>query len=112
VIAATGFVICALGESNSIVAMVGLTMATGGVVCALSIFWTLPTTFLGGAGAAAGIALINSTANLAGFVSPVAIGWLRTETNSLSSGLYLVAGSLVFSASLILLFLPARIVNR
>jgi MFS family permease len=111
-IAAAGFVICAQSATNITLAMVGLTMATAGVVCALCVFWTLPSMFLGGAGAAAGIALINSTANLAGFVSPVVIGWSRTQTHSLSSGLYLVATSVVLSALMILLFVPARIVNR
>jgi nitrate/nitrite transporter NarK len=75
-------------------------------------FWALPTSFLGGRGAAAGIALINSTGNLAGFVSPSLIGWLKAETHSLNSGLYLVAGSLTLSAILVLMFVPARLVNR
>ena len=56
--------------------------------------------------------MINSTGNLAGFVSPAAIGWLKTQTHTLSSGLYLVAGTLTLSALLIVVFLPARIVNR
>jgi len=42
---------------------------------------------LGGVGAAAGIALINSTANLAGFVSSTVIGWIKSQAGTLSSGL-------------------------
>jgi len=34
------------------------------------VFWTLPTTLLGGAGAAGGIALINSIGNMGGFFAP------------------------------------------
>jgi nitrate/nitrite transporter NarK len=75
-------------------------------------FWALPTSFLGGAGAAAGIALINSTGNLAGFVSPALVGWLKTLTHSLASSLFLIAASLIVSALLILTQMPAELVNR
>ena len=111
-IAAAGFCLCAFSGDQLFPAMVGLTLATAGVISALPMFWALPTSFLGGTGAAAGIALINSTGNLAGFVSPAVIGWLKMETHTLSSGLYLVAGTLTLSALLILRFLPARLVNH
>jgi nitrate/nitrite transporter NarK len=92
--------------------MVGLTLAATGVITALPMFWALPTSFLGGVGAAAGIALINSTGNLAGFVSPAVVGWLREQTHTMTSGLFFIAGSLVVSALLILTLVPARLVNR
>ncbi|WP_321794932.1 MFS transporter [Caballeronia sp. J97] len=111
-IAAVGFCICAFSGNQLVPAMIGLTLAAAGIISALPMFWALPTSFLGGTGAAAGIALINSTGNLAGFVSPTVMGWLKTETHSLTSGLYLVAGCLTLSAILILVFIPARIVNR
>lgn len=41
------------------------------------LFWSLPTAFLGGVGATSGLALINSLGNLAGFVSPFAVGWIQ-----------------------------------
>ena len=41
-------------------------------------FWTLATSFVHGAGAAAGIALINSVGNIGGFVGPYGIGYLTT----------------------------------
>ncbi|WP_176079782.1 MFS transporter [Paraburkholderia tropica] len=111
-VAAIGFAICAFSGETLGPAMIGLTLATAGVITALPMFWALPTSFLAGTGAAAGIALINSTGNLAGFVSPAVIGWLKSETHTLSSGLYLVAGTLTLSALLIYRFMPARIVNR
>lgn len=111
-VAALGFCICALSGSQLVPSMLGLCLAAAGIISALPMFWALPTSFLGGTGAAAGIALINSTGNLAGFVSPSVMGWLKTETHSLTSGLYLVAGCLTLSAILILVFLPARVVNR
>jgi MFS family permease len=111
-VAAVGFCICAFSGNQLVPAMVGLSLAASGIISALPMFWALPTSFLGGTAAAAGIALINSTGNLAGFVSPSVMGWLKTQTHSLTSGLYLVAGSLTLSAILILVFMPARVVNR
>ncbi|HEY2000451.1 MFS transporter [Paraburkholderia sp.] len=111
-IAAAGFGICAMNGESAVLSMIGLTLAAIGVVTALPMFWALPTAFLGGTGAAAGIALINCTGNLAGFISPALIGWLKTLTHTLSSGLFVVAGTLTLSALLILVFIPARLVNR
>ncbi|WP_321909922.1 MFS transporter [Paraburkholderia sp. J11-2] len=112
VVAALGFVICAFNGDHALLSMIGLTLAAGGVVTALPMFWALPTSFLGGMGAAAGIALINCTGNLAGFISPAIIGWLKTVTHTLTSGLLVVAASLVLSAILILALIPARLVNK
>ncbi len=112
-VAAAGFLICGLASRDDTwMAMSGMVLATAGVVTALPMFWALPTAFLGGAGAAAGIALINSTGNLAGFVSPTILGVLQGYTHSLSSGLFLIAGCLVVSAGLVLAFIPARVVDR
>lgn len=112
IVAALGFVLCTQAGSSTIVAMLGLVMAVVGVVTALPMFWALPTSFLGSAAAAAGIALVNCTGNLAGFFSPTIIGVLKDYTGTLNSGLFLVAGCLVASAVLILTLVPAKMVNR
>ena len=52
--------------------------------------------------AAAGIALINSLGNLAGFVSPFLIGVIKTRTQSTDAGMYMLAASLVVGALLTL----------
>jgi hypothetical protein len=56
--------------NNTALAMASLTLASVGILTTLPLFWSLPTAFLSGTAAAAGIALINSLGNLAGFVSP------------------------------------------
>ena len=40
----------------------------------LPVFWALPPLFLGGVAAAAGIALINSVANIGGIIAPSMVG--------------------------------------
>jgi ACS family tartrate transporter-like MFS transporter len=54
-------------------------------------FWAMPTKFLRGAAAAAGIALINSLGNLGGFFGPYMMGSVRSSTGSFRGG-FLIAG--------------------
>jgi MFS transporter, ACS family, tartrate transporter len=73
-----------------------------GISAAKPPLWSMPTMFLSGSAAAAGIATINSIGNLGGFVGPAMIGWIKEQTGSFVGGLYFVAGLLVFSALLTL----------
>jgi MFS transporter, ACS family, tartrate transporter len=58
-VAATGLVIA--GPAQSLVGLIAaLTLVNIGISCAKPPLWTMPTTFLSGAAAAAGIATINS----------------------------------------------------
>ena len=108
---AVGLVLSVTWGQNTVLAMTALTLATMGILTTLPLFWSLPTSFLAGAGAAAGIALINSVGNLAGFVSPFAVGWLKDMTQSTNAGMYLLAASLVVGAMLTL-SVPARLVSK
>jgi MFS transporter, ACS family, tartrate transporter len=69
-----------------------------GISAAKAPLWAMPSMFLSGAGAAAGIAMINSVGNLGGFAGPFVIGWLKNLTGSYAAGLYVVAGTLAVSA--------------
>jgi nitrate/nitrite transporter NarK len=66
----------------------------------VSCFWSLPTAFLSGTAAAAGIAWINSLGNLAGYVSPFVVGKVRDETGSMSAALVVLALSLLAAGAL------------
>jgi D-galactonate transporter len=98
-----GLVISAGFLHSAIPALAGLTLATLGIFAALAVFWSLPTAFLTGSAAAGGIALINSIAALGGYLGPVVIGWVRQETGSVESGLYVIAGALVLAAFMVIL---------
>lgn len=71
--------------------MLALCVAGFGIFACLPVFWALPTAFLSGAAAAAGIAVINSIGNLAGFAGPFAMGWIKDHTGSYTGGLLLLA---------------------
>jgi nitrate/nitrite transporter NarK len=71
--------------------MIALSVAGFGIFACLPVFWTLPTAFLSGAACAAGVAVINSIGNLAGFAGPFAMGWIKDHTGSYAGGLLLLS---------------------
>jgi ACS family tartrate transporter-like MFS transporter len=85
--------------------MMALTIAAVGDLGTRGPFWALPTRFLTGSAAAAGIALINTMASLGGFVGPSMVGLVRRFTGSF-------AGGLVFLAVLLLLAAVAAVALR
>jgi MFS family permease len=101
----------AAGHDNVTLAIIALTIATMGVMTTLSQFWCLPTAVLSGAAAATGVAVVNSVGNLAGFVSPYAIGWIIDKTHSTDLGVYTLAVCIAIGG-LLTLTLPKRLVNR
>jgi MFS family permease len=59
-----------------------LCIAAAGIFAGQPVFWSLPSRFLKGAGAAAGIAAINSVGNLGGFVAQNVVPWIKDSTGS------------------------------
>ncbi|HKU00356.1 MAG TPA: MFS transporter [Paraburkholderia sp.] len=110
-IGAIGLVLSVAWAHNTTLAMTALTIATVGILTTLPLFWSLPTAWLAGTGAAAGIALINSIGNLAGFLSPYAVGWLKQVTAANDSGMYMLAAFMILGG-LLALCAPRRLVNR
>jgi len=76
--------------------LAALTFGITGVFCYVAVFWAVPSAMLTGPAAAAGLALINSIANLGSFAGPYFVGWVRDHTGSFSLGIVaLGAGPLV-----------------
>ncbi len=74
-----------------------LSIAATLIFAALPIFWAVPTRYLSGNAAAAGIALISSIGITSGIVSPWVIGIIRTRTGSMDLAVYLLAALLALS---------------
>src|SRR5260370_37053098 len=102
-IAAAGIAI-STALDDPLLKMISLCAAGFGIFACLPVFWTLPTGFLSGAAAAAGIAVINSIGNLAGFAGPFAMGLIKDRTGSYAGGLLLLAalGLIAMGAVLLL----------
>lgn len=109
-LAGLGLIATGLCLGNATLALIALTVAAAGILAAFPVFWSIPGAFLAGTAAAGGIALINCIGNLAGFVAPYMIGFLRTLTGSLSAGLYFVAALEILAAVMVfLLFKGVRV---
>ncbi|MGV9798110.1 MFS transporter [Mycobacterium sp. NPDC003449] len=101
-LSAVGFVVCILAGDNAAVGIVGLMMANAGALSIPAIFWSFQTSMLTGTALAGGIALINSTGNLAGFAAPYLIGAVKDATASASIALWITAGFMVLGGLLTL----------
>jgi ACS family tartrate transporter-like MFS transporter len=103
-----GLALALLGATRSpFYSVILLSLLAAGVYSFYGPFWALPSEFLTGFSAAAGIALINSIGNLGGFAGPAMIGAIAMKTGNLYTGLALAGVSLFISATLVLV-LPRR----
>lgn len=85
----------------------GWLMISGfGLGAAQGTFWAIPTTFLAGGAAVAGIALINMIGGFGGVVGPAMIGWVKQTTGSFALPVYAMAAMLIIGALLVFLIRP------
>jgi D-galactonate transporter len=77
-----------------------------GVSATPPLMWPIPSSFLTGSAAAAGIAAINSIGNLSGFAGPFVMGYLRDTTGDFTAGLLLL-GACALVGGLVALLLRA-----
>jgi MFS transporter, ACS family, tartrate transporter len=78
--------------------LAAMCLATIGFYGSKGPFWPLPSSFLTGTAAAAGMALINSVGNIGGFMGPFVVGWIKDSTGSFNNGLYALAGFMLLAA--------------
>ena len=90
----------ALYMSSPTASIAVITITACAIFSALPNFWALPARFLSGAAAAAGIALINTVGNLAGFVAPYITGLLKDSTGSYQAPMFIVGAFMLMSAVL------------
>jgi len=111
-VAAGGLLGSVVWSDNTAAAMVALTIASMGLQCLAPVFWTLPTGVLGGEAAAAGIAAINAIGNLAGFVSPYLVGWVKDLTGTTAVGMYVIAFFVLLAGVLVITGVRAASVQK
>jgi MFS transporter, ACS family, tartrate transporter len=108
-----GIALLSLGASHSPTLSIALLCCVAlGMYSCLPVFFALPSEFLTGFSAAAGIALVTSIANLGGFAGPYTVGFIRQSTGSLYTGLACAGISLVLSGTLALVLPGVAVPNR
>ncbi|GAA5116437.1 MFS transporter [Pseudonocardia adelaidensis] len=100
-VGAAGVAVALFMDSPYLV-IAAMTLCAVGVNTAIPVFWQLPSTFLTGVGAAAGIALINSFGNIGGFAGPYLTGFLRDLTGNNKAGMFVVAAFMVMAGIVVL----------
>lgn len=83
------------------IAMITITACS--IFAALPNFWTLPTRFLDGAAAAAGVALINTIGNIAGFSSGYLTGALHDLSGGYTVPMFVVGGFMAMAGVMMLI---------
>jgi len=89
--------------TNPYLSITMISISLAGLYAFKSPFWALPTLFLSRETASVSIAIINSIGNLGGFVGPFAIGYIKGNGQSATTGLLFLAALLVVSFLMTLL---------
>ena len=105
-IGVTGLIGLALVGHAPIPSLIALTLVASGMLAFVSTFWSLPTAFLSGTAAAAGIALVNSVGNLGGHFGPDLIGRIRTMSGGASEAAFWALAVIAVAGAVITLALP------
>ena len=87
-----------MGSPTATIAVITVTACS--IFAALPNFWTVPSRFLTGAAAAAGIALINTVGNIAGFAAGYITGALKDFTGGYVVPMFCVGAFMLLSAIL------------
>jgi len=110
-VAALAIVTAAYGKGPALViAGVGLGMA--GAEAMVGPFWAMATTRMAGLPAAAGIAMINSLANLGGYFGPDIIGLFRTANGGFRGGFLAIGATLAISGTIALIVGRQSVMGR
>jgi MFS transporter, ACS family, tartrate transporter len=106
----TGFFGCALLPEPRL-AILSLALVPIGHCSAYGAFWSMPTRFLTGSAAAAGVALVPTISNVGGFLGPTLIGAMKEHGGTHASA-FLLLGACAIIAALLALRLRHAVVLR
>ena len=106
---AIALVLSGVFAANPVLAITFLSIATLGVIGSMPVFWPLPSAFLAGTAAAAGIGIVNSIGNLGGYVGPNIPIWAKGISSDPSAALYIIAGVLMIGVALTYFFIPKHL---
>lgn len=108
IIGSIGFFSAGIFEAHVLYLTISLALLGAGIIASIPTFWSLPPKLLAGAGAgaAAGIALINTMGQVGGIVSPVMVGFIKDVTGSTTPALYLIGTTCLIAAALLIWALP------
>jgi MFS family permease len=106
---ALGLALSGTFAADPVLSLIFLSVGTLGVIGSMPLFWPIPSAFLTGTAAAAGIGLVNSVGNLGGYVGPNVTIWVKPYSADPSAALYAIAVLLLLGAAITLFFIPKSV---
>jgi MFS family permease len=106
---AIGLILSGIFASNPVLSVIFLSIGTLGVLGSMPLFWPIPSAFLAGTAAAAGIGIVNSVGNLGGYIGPNVPIWVKPFSNDPSAAMYVIAALLIIGGLLVLGFIPSSV---
>ena len=103
---AVALILSGVFASQPALAIIFLSIGTLGVIGSMPLFWPLPSAFLAGTAAAAGIGIVNSVGNLGGYFGAKIPIWAKAVSTDKSAAFYIIAGILLIGAFLTYFFVP------
>jgi len=103
---AIGLVLSGVFAANPVLAIIFLSVGTLGVIGSMPLFWPIPSAFLAGTAAAAGIGIVNSVGNLGGYIGPNIPIWVKLISANRSAALYVIAAILMIGALMTFFLIP------
>lgn len=107
-VSAICFLLLGYVQSHLLLSIVLMTIGAATAMSALSLFWTIPPALLSPSRAAGGIAVISAIGGLAGVVSQIVVGAIKTATGSLYLAFDVIGLTLIIGALILLLGIPAH----
>ncbi|MEO5705914.1 MAG: MFS transporter [Alteraurantiacibacter sp.] len=101
-----GMLLLAFFGNSTPLALLALALVGAGTLSWLTISWSFPTSFLTGAAAAGGIAMINALANLGGFFGPDLIGTVRDANGGDSTAAFLLLAAMAAFTAVLTWLMP------
>lgn len=109
IVATFGFILSGFFDKNPAALACAIGLMGAGIIASIPAFWALPPRLVSGAGAAGGMALINTMGQMGGLVSPVMVGRIRDVSGSTTPALYVIAGLCVLAALIVTYALPEKL---
>ncbi|WP_223471576.1 MULTISPECIES: MFS transporter [unclassified Pseudomonas] len=108
IVGAIGFFSAGIFANHTLLLTISLALLGSGIIASIPAFWALPPKLLAGAGAGAagGIALINTLGQFGGIVSPVMVGYIKDMSGSTTPALYVIGGTCILAGALLMWGLP------
>ncbi len=109
VAAGGGLVLVGLFSTNVWLSMIGFSISMSGILAAAPVCWAINTDYMRGSGSAVGIALLNTLSLVGGIISPSIMGWTKTITGDVTTGLYVMGGISFVAAVVAIVFVPGML---